>query len=91
MMRETSLTNHYAGHSEPVPRVHAATLLHLHAPDRELELAAYMLGLDALPSLDLASDGECAAIVERLTRDPSRVLADWRQPPAEMTGEEWLE
>ena len=84
----------YAPQGERVslePRLHAATLLHLHAPDRELDLAAWMLGLEALPSLDLASDGECGAIVERLTLWPERVLADWQQPRPEMTGEGWLD
>lgn len=94
MMQDLSSTNHYAGHSGAVPsspRVHAATLLHLHAPDRELNLAAWMLGLEALPSLDVASEGECGAIAERLTLWPERVLADWRATRQEMTGEGWLE
>lgn len=94
MMQDSSLTRQYAGHSGAVPsspRVHAATLLHLHAPGRELELAAYMLGLEKLPSLDLASDGECGAIAERLTLWPERVLADWQDTRQELTGEGWLE
>ncbi len=67
----------------------------LNVPAREhLDLTAWLVGLDAVPSLDALSVGERAVALERLinTRDTDLLLCEWRAARAmpETGGEVWL-
>lgn len=97
MISHTTTAKKYAGLPQMVPADLRPELYHVltqHEPHQPIALAAYLNGTPSLTDLEDLTDGEAAAMLDRLIGNPTYTLAGWIQhlqgARQERDGAAWL-